>query len=223
VSANPSTSFSAPQAILDWFKGYSEWRRWPFDDEVFERLKLSMEPTYVSRHDAVLTLDVWLGELPLTFEELVGWITQATRNTYRSLWRHPSMSSTPNALRLLDSSRYTERPSAKWVHVDMLANRQSGGMSGAAPRDIRVPGQSAGLQVLTAAAVHPHVYLQQDMPEDFPDAVWMLGLEHGTEMNGWAFSPMFHWPGNADLVLNGAPLEYAPSWNSGMAEVRDLA
>jgi len=144
--------FSTPQEIVAKFVFYAGFRAWPVTallDDVHQQV-----PTeHVSNVHKVLTLDVWLGDLPTTFEELASWIGYGQRQIGRGFWRYYGLKSDVKHLRLLDPKRYGEKPSVRWVELDLAANWDT--KNGVAPNDARDPKTSAGLQVMTAFAVHP--------------------------------------------------------------------
>lgn len=214
------TRFSSPEDIVEKFRAYAASHGWPFSEDRLKQLERETPASHVSRHDSVLTLDVWLGSLYATFEHLKAWIDYESQGCYRAIWRHPTLAADPAHLRLFDSTRYGDELTVRWVELNMFANRSSPGT--AVPREIRAPETSAGLQVLTALALHSEVYMQETPGENYPEEVVLAGLEYGTDMNGWVFAPMLQWMANGDVVLNGEILDSACHRDWALPEVRDL-
>jgi hypothetical protein len=144
--------FSTPPEILAMFVSYAGFRAWPVTG-LPDHLHEQMSTDHVSSPERVLTLDVWLGDLPTTFESLAAWIGFEQRQLGRGFWRYYGLKSDAKHLRLLNPGRYGKKPSVRWVEVDLTANWEI--QKGVVPHDVRDPETSAGLQVMTAVAVHP--------------------------------------------------------------------
>lgn len=176
--------FSTPEEILGRFSYYAGFQDWPVTD-LLDQLKQTMPTDHVSSLDHLLTLDVWLGDLPTTFEALADWIKHEQKIIDNGYWRYDGLKSDAEHLRLVDPKRYGKTPSVKWVELDMTANR------GSAPKDVRDDG-SAGLQVMTAFAVHPNYPPAIDY-EAIPGA-WAAGLQANIPgYEAWTDVPILYW------------------------------
>jgi hypothetical protein len=140
---------------------------------MLDELREQMPHNHVSSSNKVLTIDVWLGDLPITFESLAAWIGFEQRQLGRGFWRYYGLKSDAAHLQLLDPHRYGTIPSTRWVEVDLAANWDK--ENGVAPNDVRDPKNSAGLQVMTALAVHPTYPLAMD-GKTIPYS-WLPGLK----------------------------------------------
>lgn len=178
--------FSNPQEIFDRFVGYANEQNWPFfGTDQIEELHQQMPVGHVSTLDRLLSLDIWLGDLPTTFEALAGWIEYEQRRTGNGFWRYDGLKSDPDHLRLLDSNRYGDKPSVRWVELDMTAHR------GSRPKDVRDKA-TAGLQVMTAFAVHP-AYPPAIDYDTIPGA-WAAGLQATVPgKEAWTDVPILCW------------------------------
>lgn len=147
-------AFRTPEQMCQAFMSRSTLRNWPFSIVDFGVLLDTMPKGLQSEMRSVITLDIWLGNLPKTFEELWCWI----HNVYPGAERTSSLSDTEPMHLVCD--RYGEKPSVCWGKLNLLSGG-SQNFPGTAAEDVR--GESAaGLQVLTAAALHG------DWPRDFP-------------------------------------------------------
>jgi hypothetical protein len=164
--------FSTPQDILAKFAFYADSQDWPVS-AVLDQLHQQMPTDHVSSLDKLLTLDVWLGDLATTFDALAGWIKDEQHQVGNGFWRYHGLKSDAKHLRLLDPQRYGRQPSVRWVELDMTANWDK--QDGVAPNDVRDAKISAGLQVMTAFAVHSAYPLAID-GKTIPSA-WLPGLE----------------------------------------------
>lgn len=177
--------FSTPQEILGYFAFYAGNQGWPVAN-LIDQLTEQMPTDHVNSLDHLLTLDIWLGDLLTTFEALAGWIEYQSRQAGNGFWRWDSLKSGTKHLRLLNPDRYGDEPSIKWVELDMLANR------GSRPRDVRNPQTSAGLQVMTAFAVHP-AYPPAIDYETIPGS-WAAGLQANIPgFEAWTLAPILYW------------------------------
>lgn len=178
--------FSTPQEILARFTYYAIHQGgWDIGEGWIKQLEDSMPADHVSTLDHLLTLDVWLGDLPTTFEALAGWIEYEQRQAGNGFWRWDGLHSDTEYLRLLNPKRYSDRYSVRWVELDMTANR------GSRPKDVRNE-SSAGLQVMTAFAVHP-AYPPAIDYETIPGA-WATGLQlTGPGYEAWTLVPILYW------------------------------
>jgi len=178
--------FSTPQEIYDRFVAYAGGQNWPvFDNHQVINVHQTMPVDHVSSLNKLLALDVWLGDLPTTFEGLAGWIEYQSRATGNGFRRWDELRSDAKHLRLFDSARYAKKPSVKWVELDMTANR------GARPKDVRDK-TSAGLQVMTAFAVHPNYPSAIDY--DAIPGAWAAGLQASIPgREAWTDVPILSW------------------------------
>lgn len=179
--------FSTPQKVYDRFVAYAGDQNWPvFDDHQVINVHQTMPRDHVNSLDHLLTLDIWLGDLSITFEALAGWIEYEQRQAGNGFWRWDSLKSGAKQLRLLNPDRYGDEPSVRWVELDMTAN------CGSRPRDVRNPETSAGLQVMTAFAVHP-AYPPAIDYDTIPGA-WLPGLQANVPGDGdWRSVPILDW------------------------------
>jgi hypothetical protein len=177
--------FSTPQEILGYFVFYAGNQGWPVTG-LINQLTEQMPTNHVSTLDHLLTLDIWLGDLPTTFEALAGWIKYQQAQIGNGFWRWDNLKSGVEQLRLLNPKRCGKKPSVKWVELDMTANR------GSCPKDVRDPKVSAGLQVMTAFAVHPNYPPSIDY-DTIPGAR-MAGLQATIPgYEAWAHVPVLYW------------------------------
>jgi len=65
--------FSTPQEILGYFALFAS-NHGRLGASMLSQLEQTMPTNHVSSLDHLLTLDIWLGDLPTTFEALAGWI-----------------------------------------------------------------------------------------------------------------------------------------------------
>lgn len=205
--------FSTPEEILGRFSYYAGFQDWPVTD-LLDQLKQTMPTDHVSSLDHLLTLDVWLGDLPTTFEALAGWIKHEQKIIDNGYWRYDGLKSDAEHLRLLNPDRYGKEPSVKWVELDMTANR------GSAPKDVRGD-DSAGLQVLSAFAAHP-AYPPAIDYETIPGA-WAAGLQANVPgSEAWADVPILDWNGIDREVGLGASWDDDRSDDYAVPVVREL-
>ena len=188
----PSTSstpglFSTPQEVLSRFVYYAIHQAgWDFGSGWLEQLEDQMPVNHVSNLNHLLTLDIWLGDLPTTFEALASWIEYEQLQAGNGYWRWDELKSDTKHLRLLDPERYGTAPSVRWVELDMLANR------GSSPKEVRDPKKSAGLQVLSGFAVHP-AYPPAINYETIPGA-WAASLQAAIPgVRAWTSVPILDW------------------------------
>ena len=210
--------FSTPQEVLGRFAFYAGNRGWPLTN-FLNPLKEQMPTDYVSSLNKVLTLDVWLGNLSITFEALAGWIEYEQRQAGNGYWRYDGLKSDGKHLRLLDPERYGIEPSVRWVEVDMLANWDKA--NALRPRDVRDPKTSAGLEIMTAYAVHP-AYPPAIDYETIPGA-WLPGLQvtlPGGE--AWASVPLLGWGGADREVFLDASRDDDRYWYYALPVRREL-
>ncbi|WP_143202403.1 hypothetical protein [Amycolatopsis sp. CB00013] len=101
-------------------------------------------------------MDIWLGNLKNTYDELVLWMVEEQRKLGEDIVCDPEILSDASHLRLLDSSRYGDQPSVRWLEIDLAGRdrKESGELT--CPAKERDPEFSAGLEVLAACAVHPN-------------------------------------------------------------------
>lgn len=181
---DPSQLFCSSYEVYSTLLARAKVRNWPLSQEQLAALR----PTDIgpsSRLDAVLAPDIWLGDLMTTFKELWLW----TKDVH-PVNRLSRLRLDKEHLRLLDSQRYGDKPSVRWVEVNLVANQQR--PNGARPRDVRNPQTSAGLQILSAAAVHPAWPRHIDY-EAVP-SVWLPGMEATVPGNGhWRSVPLLYW------------------------------
>ena len=205
--------FSTPQEILGHFAFYAGNQGWPVAN-LIDQLTEQMPTDHVSSLDHLLTLDIWLGDLPTTFEALAGWIEYQSRQAGNGFWRWDSLKSGAKQLRLLTPDRYGDEPSVKWVELDMTANR------GSRPKDVRDK-SSAGLQVMTAFAVHP-AYPPAIDYDTIPGA-WAAGLQANIPGNeAWTNVPILYWYRTYREVSLHAAGDGRRSSNYAVPEVREL-
>ncbi len=221
----PPALFCTPQEVLGRFLIYQGENDWPFGLDILSQLRETMPTNHVSDLNKVLALDVWLGDLPTTFEALAGWIEYEQRQAGNGFWRWGELRSDAKYLCLLDPKRYGKLPSVKWVELDMLANWDK--RNGTQPRDVRDPKTSAGRQVMTAFAIHP-AYPPAIDYETIPGA-WMAGLQAnipGSE--AWALVPILRWYGHDRKVYLRADWDdyryrgTTPFRCAGSCKTRDL-
>jgi len=179
--------FSTPQEILGHFAFYAGNQGWPVAD-LIDQLEQTMPADHISSLDHLLTLDVWFGDLPTTFEALAGWIGYQSRQAGNGFYRYDGLKSDAKHLHLFDSKqRYGKTPSVRWVELDMTANR------GSRPKDVR-DRASAGLQVMTAFAAHP-AYPPSIDYDTIPGA-WAAGLQATIPgYAAWTGVPILCWNG----------------------------
>jgi len=192
--------FCTPEEILARFTFYAGNQGWPVTN-LIDQLTEQMPTDHVSSLNSVLALDVWLGDLPTTFEALAGWIKHEQHQAGNGFWRYDGLLSDAKHLRLLNPDRYGTEPSVRWVKLDMLAHWDK--RNGTRPRDVRDSSKSAGLQVMTAFAVHP-AYPPAIDYETIPGA-WLPGLQAtipGSE--AWTLLPILYWNGDDREVGLGA-------------------
>lgn len=158
----PSMAFRTPEQMCSAFMLRSALRNWPFTMADFEVLLEKMPTRLESQIDSVITLDIWLGDLSRTFNELWHWVS----GTYPRVERTSSMSDT-EPMRLVHD-RYGREPSVRWGVLNLIAGGMQDYPGGRAAKDARDE-NAAGLQVLTAAALHG------DWPRDFQ--VRLPGIE----------------------------------------------
>lgn len=156
--------FRTPDEIFDEFVGWSRTQGWPFDyARHFKRLLETM-PRHISRLDSVLTLDIWLGDLHTTFDALWAWLGAVHGENAVAL--QGGLRSDNKYMRVYGLPR-SDTPSVNWTVLDLTAS------SGKAVQDVRFA-RSAGLQVLTTAALHPE--WPKAMDDDVVSSVSMGGL-----------------------------------------------
>ncbi len=205
--------FSTPQEILGHFAFYAGNQGWPVAN-LIDQLTEQMPTDHVSSLDHLLTLDIWLGDLPTTFEALAGWIEYQSRQAGNGFWRWDSLKSGAKQLRLLNPDRYGDEPSVKWVELDMTANR------GSRPKDVRDK-SSAGLQVMTAFAVHP-AYPPAIDYDTIPGA-WAAGLQANIPGNeAWTNVPILYWYRTYREVSLSAARDGGRDSDYAVPEVREL-
>jgi hypothetical protein len=174
--------FCTPEQIFDAFVVRARDRKWTFSDEQLQQLREAMPTLHKNSLTSVLTLDIWLGDLPTTFEELWSW----NKDVHAKTWRYDGLKSDKRHLRLLDSKCYGNQPSAKWVVLDVTANR------GQAPKDVREPANSPAFAVLAAAVLHPE--WPKAINYDTIPGVWLPGLEATVPgWDAWRYVPILHW------------------------------
>jgi len=210
----PPALFCTPQEVLGRFLIYQGENDWPFGLDILSQLRETMPTNHVSDLNKVLALDVWLGDLPTTFEALAGWIEYEQRQAGNGFWRWGELRSDAKYLCLLDPKRYGKLPSVKWVELDMTANR------GSRPKDVRDK-SSAGLQVMTAFAVHP-AYPPAIDYDTIPGA-WAAGLQANIPGNeAWTNVPILYWYRTYREVSLHAAGDGRRSSNYAVPEVREL-
>ncbi len=169
--------------VLRAFVARNNERGWGFTREQISTLEVSMPADAVSRLDDMSSLEIWLGDLPTTFEELWAWNV----HVHGSAWRYDGLKSDSQHLRLLDPEQsYSSQLSARWVKLDITANR------GQTSEDIDDSMGYPGLAVLAAAALQP-IWLPA-IDRDGLLGVWLFGLlamipgEHA-----WRNVPLLFW------------------------------
>lgn len=176
--------FRSPEELYADFVAESPQFGRRFAPKQLESLRRSMPVDFTSRLDSVLVLDVWLGDLPTTFEMLWEW-NQAVHG-HQNTWRYDSLQSWPGKLRLLDPERYGNQPSVRWVVLDLTANR------GERPKDVRNAATSPGTAVLAAAALHPE--WATAINYDTVPGVWLPGLQATVPgARPWQYVPLLLW------------------------------
>lgn len=175
--------FSDTPSVLEAFLVRNKQRNWGFTGEQIDALR-NQAIELTSSLNQVITLDIWLGDLPTTFEELWSW--NVAVHGADGTWRWDGLRSDEKHLRLLDATRYGNQPSARWVVLDLTANHRR------APKDVRDPANSAGLQLLSASALHPAWVPAIDY--DAVLSVWLPGLQVTVPgMDAWQGVPILHW------------------------------
>lgn len=178
--------FMPPLTILASFWNRAQKRNWQFSVDQFEQLCEEMPVNHNSTLSSVLTLDIWLGDLGKTFEELWAWV----RDEHQYTWRSDGLKSGKEQLRLLNPDRYGDQPSVKWVVVDLTANWDK--QNGLRPCDVRDAATSAGLELLTTAAIHPDWIRNMDyetIPGVCLSGLWATVPGRYT----WQHVPILYW------------------------------
>lgn len=213
VVSTTSGLFSTPQEILARFAFYAGNQGLP--PVVLAQLEESLPADHVSSLNGMLAPDIWLGDLPTTFEFLVGWLQYEQRQAGNGYWRWDGLKSDTKHLRLLDPDRYGKEPSGRWVELDMLAKR------GNSPKEARDPAKSAGLQVVSAFAANP-AYPPAIDYDTIPGA-WAAGLQaKPPENRDWQGVPILGWRGFYRQVGVSADWDYGRHSHYAVPEVREL-
>lgn len=208
--------FSTPQEVFDRFVGYANEQNWPFfGTDQIEELHQRMPISHTSSIDRLLALDIWLGDLPNTFQALAGWIAHEQSKVGNGFWRWDKLKFDSEHLRLLNPDRYGDKPSVHWVELDMTANR------GTRPKDVRNPEKSAGLQVMSAFAAHPNYPPTIDY--DKTPGAWAAGIQVTIPGEGaWADVPILGWGSGGREVDLGAGWDGRRHGGCAVPVVREL-
>ena len=158
--------------------------------------------------EAVVVPDIWLGNFETTFRELWEWF----QNVYNTPGSSCDLDLAIDSERLSPVVRDTHETvrSLRWAVVDMTAN------TGKAPGDCDLR-SLAGLQVLTAAILHPAWFKQVITTTSF----WLGGVKARERRSGpWTFTPMLSW--HMNTIVLGIDYSVAQRHNFVAPTFRDL-
>ncbi|MCU1486517.1 MAG: hypothetical protein JWN67_3263 [Actinomycetia bacterium] len=172
--------FTPPEEMLAKLRSRVEERGWPLSRDQLDDLAANV-PAVPSEWLVDLSFDIWLGDLETTMTELIEWLRDELPGF--TLWE--AVTFDPDHLRLLDPGRYGHEPSVGWVTIDYAANftpASSGAWAsrddtdGRPPAEVRDPVTSAGLELVTALALHHAHYIPNLDYQEVP-GFWVPGLQ----------------------------------------------
>lgn len=186
-----ASGLRSPEHILACFEARAQERNWPFNAKHLDRLA-AKRPEIQQELLVRLNLDIWLGNLPVTFEEHWLWASEGRPNS-----RHEGLKSDAEHLRLLHSNGYGTEPSAKWVANHLGAHWSVAPaevydsdtlFSGTAPTEVADRDTLAGPELMVMCALHdeyPRIINYKTVP-----ALWLSNLRATIP----GFSPWAHVP-----------------------------
>jgi hypothetical protein len=174
----------------DAFLARSDARNWDISMTAKKRLHEKIlgldihESTCTSTLSNAFSLDIWLGDLVTTINELRLWVSDV-----HPFWQWPDLLLDTQHIRFTEavakSGRYGKEPFVRAVALDLNAHR------GKAPRDVR-NAHSAGFETMTAFAVHKN-YPSQINYDAIP-GVWLGAFEASIPGgDAWRDVPFLGW------------------------------
>lgn len=132
-----------------------------------------------SSAEALITPDIWLGSAQKTATELWQWFIEVHHSA--TLDHDRDLSFAPHCLRAVDVNRYGDMPVVRWVALDTTVGQEAAFSN-------QVRSTLAGLQVLTAAVVHPNWFKRLIAT----NSLWLGGLEvrNSPRASSWTQAPL---------------------------------
>jgi hypothetical protein len=180
-ASHASGSFTPTNEIVQAVLARSRQRSWHLTQQTLHAMtSANFGVPRTSTAEALITPDIWLGSIRKTVTELWQWFLDVHHTSIIDCdW---TISFATRSLRVVDPNRYGDTPGVRWVAIDTTA-----GLGAALPTQGRH--LFAGLQLLTAAVVHPNWFKQLIQA----NGLWLGGLEARDGENAaspWTQAPL---------------------------------